>query len=154
MRRAAAALAALTTVAAAAGCASGTVRLPAPSPAPEARDVCRDLVERLPDTLVDQPRAEVEPDTPYAAAWGDPPIALRCGVARPPALAPDSELMVVEEVAWLAEPPAEPNLYTAVGREVYVELTLPPSYGPPAQGLVRVSELIAEEIPALPSGEL
>ncbi|MDA0562820.1 DUF3515 domain-containing protein [Streptomonospora sp. S1-112] len=154
MRRAAATLAALTALAAASGCASGTVRLPAPSPAPEARDVCRDLVERLPDTLFEQPRAELDPATPYAAAWGDPPIALRCGVARPAALAPDSELMVVEEVAWLPEPPGEPTLYTAVGREVYVEMTLPASYGAPAQGLVRVSELIAEEVPALPSGEL
>ncbi|MFD0801780.1 DUF3515 domain-containing protein, partial [Streptomonospora algeriensis] len=116
-----------------------------------AEDACRALVERSPERLFGQERVEVRPETPYAAAWGDPPIALRCGVGRPAELRPDSELMVVDEVAWLPEPP---GVYTAVGREAYVEVVVPPSYGAPAEGLVEISDLVFREIPELPSGEL
>ncbi|MUL42200.1 DUF3515 domain-containing protein [Streptomonospora sp. PA3] len=137
-----------------AGCSAQAVQMPAPSPPPAADDLCRALVDRVPQTLFGQERIEVRPETPYAAAWGDPPIALRCGVGRPPELRPDSELMVVNEIAWLPEPAERPDLFTAVGREAYVEMTVPHSYGAPGEGLVPISDLIAQEIPALPLGEL
>lgn len=151
MRRGAAGLAALGAVSVLAGCSAQAVEVPAPSPDAAAEDMCRALVDRVPERLFDQDRIEVRPPTPYAAAWGDPPIALRCGVGRPAELRPDSELMVVDGIAWL---PEEPEVYTAVGREAYVEMVVPPSYGAPAQGLVEISGLIAQEIPKLPSGEL
>ncbi|MFC4560296.1 DUF3515 domain-containing protein [Nocardiopsis mangrovi] len=135
------------------GC-SGTVEVPVPDPQGAAAEQCRALVEGAPDELFGEARATVEPESPYTAAWGDPPIALRCGVERPAGLLPDSELMVVDDIAWLPQPPDRPTLYTAVGREAYVEMTVPPSYGPPAEALVAVSALIADGVPALPGGEL
>ncbi|GAA4915848.1 DUF3515 domain-containing protein [Streptomonospora salina] len=151
MRRAAAGLAALTAAGVLAGCSARTVEMPEPSPDAAVEEMCRALVDRAPERLFDRDRVEVRPDTPYAAAWGDPPIALRCGVGRPGQLRPDSELTVVDGIAWL---PEEPDVYTAVGREAYVEMILPPSYGAPAEGLVEISGLVSAEIPALPSGEL
>ncbi|GAB3451950.1 hypothetical protein GCM10027570_29560 [Streptomonospora sediminis] len=153
MRRAAAVLAALGAAAALAGC-SPTAEVPAPSPGNKAADLCRALVDRTPEAMYGEQRAETEPETPYTAAWGDPPIALRCGVGRPGDLRPESQLAVVNGISWLPGSAERPETYTAVGREAYVELTVPASYGAPAQGLVAISKLIDREIPSLPSGEL
>ncbi|WP_017556814.1 DUF3515 domain-containing protein [Nocardiopsis baichengensis] len=136
-----------------AGCTGGGVDMPVPEPDAETAELCEGLAERLPETLFGQERTQAQADSPLVAAWGDPVIALRCGVPRPDAYRPDSELMVVDEVAWLPEPQDEPTMYTAMAREAYVELSVPASYGAPAQGLVAISEAISAEIPALPPGE-
>lgn len=135
-------------------CGCGAVQVEPPSPGPEAAERCAALVARLPDSLYDEDRVPVQPDSDLVAAWGSPAITLRCGVERPAALQPASHLVVVNDIAWLGEPEDAPVQYTAVGREAYVELALPPEYTPPALGLVTVSELIEAEIPALPAGEL
>ncbi|MFC7327836.1 DUF3515 domain-containing protein [Marinactinospora rubrisoli] len=153
MRRAAAggALAVLFLLA---GCAAGEVEVPAPAPQGRAADLCRTLVDQVPGTLFGQERIPVRPESEFVAAWGSPTIALRCGVPRPEGLRPDSQLTVVNEISWLPQPADRPNLYTAVGREAYVELSIPPSYTPPAEALVAIGGLIGREIPALPAGEL
>jgi hypothetical protein len=43
---------------------------------------CRTLLKALPETVADQTRRPVS-GSPYAAAWGDPAIVLRCGVPLP-----------------------------------------------------------------------
>jgi Protein of unknown function (DUF3515) len=43
---------------------------------------CRALLKALPGSVADEPRRTVTGST-YAAAWGDPAIVLRCGVALP-----------------------------------------------------------------------
>ncbi|TDQ53664.1 DUF3515 domain-containing protein [Actinorugispora endophytica] len=134
------------------GC--GAVRMQPPEPDERTAGLCRALVDRLPETLYEQDRVAVQPDSDLVAAWGSPTIALRCGVERPEGLLPDSQLTVVGEVAWLGEPADSPSLYTAVGREAYVELTLPATYTPPALALATISGLVEEEVPALPAGEL
>ena len=116
--------------------------------------VCSDLVSALPETLLDAERAEVRPETEVMAAWGDPPIGLRCGVPQPSGLSPDSHLSQINGVDWLPQPEDEPTMYTAVGRIAYVELQVPPSYGPPAAALTTVSDLIDEHVPPLPDGVL
>ncbi|GAA3745322.1 DUF3515 domain-containing protein [Salinactinospora qingdaonensis] len=134
------------------GCAPDSVQVPSPSPAEGASGLCRSLVQQLPDSLLGKNRVSVTPDSPLVAAWGSPTIALRCGVPRPDGLAPDSELLAVNDVAWLPEPPEQPTTYTSVGRQVYVELLIPASYEQPAEALVRVSDLIKEHLPAKESG--
>src|SRR5699024_6135789 len=91
---------------------------------------------------------------PILAAWGDPPIGLRCGVPQPSELSAYSYLSQVNGVDWLPQPEDEPTMYTAVGRAAYVEVQVPPSYGPPAAALSTVSELIDEHVPPLPDGML
>ncbi len=138
-----------------AGCTAADAEVPVPSPEGQAAEVCRTLVGNAPDTMFGESRISTDPESDYVAAWGDPVIALRCGVERPDALQSDSELTVVNDIAWFPEPVDEaPNLFTAVGRVAYVELTVPPTYGAPAEGLVDLSEQVAEDIPESADGEL
>jgi hypothetical protein len=134
--------AALAIVLVTAGCGGQTVQMQPPETDPQTAESCADLVADLPDTLLSADRATVQPDSEIMAAWGDPPIGLRCGVPRPSSLERDSYLEEVNGVAWLPQPEDEPTLYTSVGREAYVELTIPPSYGAPAEALVELSDLI------------
>jgi len=46
------------------------------------RAACRQFLAAAPKQLADQPRRTVTGNE-YAAAWGDPAIVLRCGVALP-----------------------------------------------------------------------
>ncbi|MDS1270638.1 DUF3515 domain-containing protein [Lipingzhangella sp. LS1_29] len=139
---------------AACGAPAGTG--PPPELDDAAAELCRDVVDAVPDTLYGEDRVPTEPESDFTTAWGDPPITLRCGVDRPDAYAPDSELQVVNDVAWLPEPEgsAEPHLFTALGHEVYVELAIPAVYGVPAQGLVAVSDVIGEIVPERTDGDL
>src|SRR5581483_9031345 len=70
-----------------AGCGDpGAVRLVAPSPTGAVASQCTALVRSAPQHVANQSRRDVTPKTPFAAAWGDPPIELRCGGAKPAAL--------------------------------------------------------------------
>ncbi|WP_236540365.1 DUF3515 domain-containing protein [Spiractinospora alimapuensis] len=137
-----------------AGCGGSTADVTPPDPEGEAAEVCAELVDDLPDVLLDESRVEAEPTSDYTAAWGDPVISVRCGVPRPETLRADSELIAITDVAWLPQPVDHPSMYTAVGHTAYVEVSVPPSYGPPAGALLPISSLIASTIPALPDGEL
>jgi hypothetical protein len=46
------------------------------------RDACRAFLQGLPAKVADQPRRDVS-GSPYAVAWGDPALVLRCGVRLP-----------------------------------------------------------------------
>ena len=87
---------------------------------------------------------------------GDPAIALRCGVPLPAALTPTAELTVVNGVSWFPEPPgsAAPTRFTEVGREAYVEVTVPARYAPAGPILVAISNVLAPAIPAKPRGQI
>ncbi|MFD6953012.1 hypothetical protein A6A08_13200 [Nocardiopsis sp. TSRI0078] len=154
LRRYAYAGAVMAVTLAAAGCGAQTVRMEPPETDAATAEVCADLVSALPDTLLDAERARVRPESDLTAAWGDPAIGLRCGVPRPVALKPDSYVEEVNGVTWLPQPQDAPTLYTAVGREAYVELTVPSAHGAPAAALSTVSDLIAEHVPPLPDGRL
>lgn len=145
---------ALVVLLVAAGCGQQTVRMTPPEADASTTEVCSDLVSALPDTLMDADRAPVEPDTETMAAWGDPPIGLRCGVPQPSELSAYSYLSRINGVDWLPQPEDEPTMYTAVGRTAYVEVQVPPSYGPPAAALSTVSVLVDEHVPPLPDGML
>lgn len=138
--------AALTVALVTAGCGNQTVQMQPPEADAQTAEACSPLVADLPDTLLGADRATVQPESEIMAAWGDPPIGLRCGVPRPSALEMDSILEEVNGVAWLAQPEDAPTLYTAVEREAYVELTVPPSYGAPAEALITLSDLINEHL--------
>ncbi|MEU3019685.1 MULTISPECIES: DUF3515 domain-containing protein [unclassified Nocardiopsis] len=138
--------AALAVVLVTAGCGGQTVQMQPPETDGVTTEACAALVADLPDTLLDARRATVQPESQVMAAWGDPPIGLRCGVPRPSSLEMDSVLEEVNGVAWLPQPEDAPTMYTAVEREAYVELTVPPSYGAPAPALSTLSDLIAEHL--------
>lgn len=153
MRRVLAPLAGVLLVTA---CTSEAETPPPPDLDGAAAELCADLVEAAPETLYEQGQVPTDPESEFTAAWADPAVTLRCGVQRPDAYAPDSELQVVNDVAWLPEPvdSAEPHLFTALGHEVYVELAIPAAHGMPAEGLVAISDAITEIVPERTDGEL
>lgn len=129
-----------------AACAS-SVQIPEPSPGPQAVHTCRDLHRMLPDRLDDMRRRPTEPQSQLLAAWGSPPVALRCGVAEPSGLRPTSRLVTVEGVDWLPEPSAAPTRFTTVGRAVHVQVILGSEDRPAAAVLVELAGPIAETVP-------
>ena len=85
---------------------------------------CARLADELPDELDGRERLDTVPTSPRTAAWGDPPVVLRCGVERPPGLR-GSEVTEVDGVGWvLAERPAA-YVFTTVGLPTYVEVSVP-----------------------------
>ena len=82
------------------------------------------------------------------AAWGEPPITLRCGVPRPSALVPTSPLIDVDGIGWLPIEGQGGSAFVAVDwpseqAPVYVEVIVPAAYAAPADVLADIS-------PALP----
>lgn len=61
---------------------------------------CRDFVAALPDTLAGQESVEVDGDTEYGAAWGDPAIVLTCGVEEPREFSDTSTCIAVKKTGW------------------------------------------------------
>ena len=126
--------AALLLITGLAACGRG-VDVPAP-PSPGTPE-CTAL--QLPDTVLGAGRRPTE--DPATAAWGEPPITLRCGVARPQALTPTANLVEVNGVAWLPVSGEGGTAFVAVDwpskdDPVYVEVLVPAAYAPEAAALV------------------
>ncbi|GAA2457574.1 hypothetical protein GCM10010191_91660 [Actinomadura vinacea] len=135
-----------------AGCGDGAVRVPVPSPDAAGTRLCAGL--RLPERVHGQPRRDTSPESPLTAAWGSPAIALRCGVPRPAALQPASQLVTVNGVDWFGQPEGRPVTFTAVSRQAYVEVTVPAKYSPPGDVLIELGQAISATIPKKPEGQI
>ena len=145
----------LLTAALLAGCAAGAVQVPVPSPDPAAARLCAGLLP--PHKVHGQTGRTTSPKSRLVAAWGSPAIALRCGVSRPPALQPTSQLVTVSGISWFAEPADRPVTFTAVGRQAYVEVTIPAKYtehSPPGDVLLELTAAIKAALPEKADGEL
>jgi hypothetical protein len=139
---------ALMTAAVSAACSSPAEVSP-PVPSGQAESTCSSLVAALPDTVLEEEARAIEPDSPYAAAWGSPAIVLRCGVPRPDALTPTSQLVSVNGVDWLPEELTEGYVFTTFGRVANVEVTVPDDYAPEVGPLAELSTVIAQQVPTL-----
>ncbi|MEV5412660.1 DUF3515 domain-containing protein [Thermopolyspora sp. NPDC052614] len=126
------------------GCAQ-PVRIDPPRPQGAAAEGCRALGNVLPQRLDGAERAEATPRSPYTAVWGEAEIALRCGVPRPAAMKPTDTVSEFNGVAWFADP-AKPLLFTAIGREAYVEVTISREHTP-GDVLVELAGPITKAIP-------
>jgi hypothetical protein len=106
--------------------ASAPIRVAAP-PAltAAAQRACRDLVSALPTDLGDLPARPVDSPSPYVAAWGEPAVTLRCGVARPPSFIATADVQQINGVSWFAERRGSTTAWTVVDRPVYVEVLVP-----------------------------
>ena len=101
------------------------MRVEPPTPDPATAALCELLDAALPDRLDGADRRPATPDSPLTAAWGDPALVLRCGVPRPAALGPTSDLLEVEDVAWFLVETDAGYTFTTTGRTANVELTVP-----------------------------
>jgi hypothetical protein len=97
-----------------------------PPVTPEAEASCPALMSTLPLELAGEPSRRVDSATPYAYAWGDPPIVLICGVDRPAGFVVGVSAMQINGVQWYVDT-SDPDstVWTTVDRPVYVEITLP-----------------------------
>jgi hypothetical protein len=130
-----------------------------PAPAAGSAD-CARLLSALPAELdgpaqgVLERRQLAAPASAGTAAWGTPPVVLRCGIDRPAELTITSRLLDVSGVQFLEVPaPAVDEdaagegaaSWVAVDRPVYVALTLPAGTGSgPVQ---QVAEQLADTLP-------
>jgi hypothetical protein len=110
--------------------------------------VCTALLDQLPVRVLNAERREVEPGR-FSAAWGDPPITLRCGVEKPPKLSPSSPCFEVNGVGWLAEEATGGYLFSTIGRTTYVEVGVPSHYSPEANALVDLAAAVSANDPLL-----
>lgn len=128
-------------------CGLGTVDVNEFEPEPGSADACARFFDDLPETLGNAVRREVSVDDPLAAAWGSPPIVLRCGVGLPAAYRPDAQLFEVDGVSWLAEDGEGGRFFTSVQRQVLVEVAVPSDYAPEAEILTQLADAIDAAIP-------
>ncbi len=124
------------------GCAS-TVRVEPVA----TTESCTALIAALPARLEGQDRRSVEPQMSNAAAWGDPPIVVRCGVQTPATLRADSQLFTINGTDWFVEELTAGARFTTVGRSANVEVTVPDAYAPEANIPTELSGLVSARIP-------
>jgi hypothetical protein len=103
------------------------------SPDTATQQACVKVFAGLPVELGGLAPRRTETDSSFVAAWGDPPVALRCGVVRPAELVPQSaELIIrVNEVDWLPHQLSDSTVFTTIDRSVYIELTVPKKQAAP-----------------------
>jgi hypothetical protein len=125
------------------------VRVAAPPPSADAARSCPPFLAAVPLRLTDLAARPVDSPSPFVAAWGEPPVLLRCGVVRPRGFVVGAQTIAVNGVTWYPEPQGNRTVWTAVDRPVYIELSVPTGY---ASGPVAVlSTAITRTLPAQPA---
>lgn len=128
-------------------CSEGPVELVTPDLDPEALAACEAFVADLPESLADEASRDVEPPDALGAAFGDPAIVVRCGVAVPADFDEAvSSCEVANGVGWYVAPEefddqeADVTL-TAAGYRPVVSVTVPGGYRPdgPAAAIAQVA---------------
>ena len=101
-----------------------------------------------PSELSGMPRRATDPDSPGVAAWGDPAVVARCGVAPPGPT--DVECLEVDGVGWIPQALSDGTRFTAFGHEPALEVLVPAEYAP--EGLLLPA--FAPVVKALPANGL
>jgi hypothetical protein len=109
---------------------------------------CARLGQKLPTRLDGRHTRVTSPRSPRVAAWGNPPVVMRCGVALPAGYDPHSASTVtVDGVPWFQERQARAVRWTTARRDANVELTVPSSYAAQAGFLVDLSAAVRAALP-------
>ncbi len=127
LRLLAPALTVLTAGVALAGCGSA-VDVTAPHEA--GTSACTAAGSAWPTTVSHLPRRDTTSSSPAVAAWGDPAVIARCGVA---ALAPTTDPCVdVDGVGWVSSDLSDGTRFTTFGTDPAIEVLVPQDYAPEA----------------------
>jgi hypothetical protein len=129
-----------------AGCGFGAVDVDPYELTPGSDEACAALVEAVPRTVSDAVRRDVSDEPPGVAAWGEPPIVLRCGVDLPAEYRPDAQLLDVDGVGWFPVDGEGGTFFTVADREPFVEVAVPDDYAPEAEVLADLSEAFREHL--------
>ena len=116
------------------GC-SGPVEIEPPDLGADDRAACEAFADELPDTLVGEEPVETDPEDPLGGAYGDPAIAVVCGVGVPAGFGSAAQCEEANGVGWYAPPEqyddqaADVTIFAVTHRPV-VELRVPGEYRP------------------------
>lgn len=125
------------------------VKVDTPAVTAEAQQYCPTLMSKLPLQLNGDDSRRVESASPFAYAWGQPPVVLICGVARPAALEPTSGLIQINGVKWLVDTSSPDRIvWTAVDRPVYTQVTV--SADTDSAPVTALSDVLSAVLPARP----
>lgn len=129
------------------GCSSG-VDVDPPQGAPQ----CAALAKALPEEISGVGgRVATNPDSPLVAAWGDPAVVLRCGVAEAEASDPTASAVNVNGIDWVPVEHQDAWTFTTYGRRALVEVIVPKSVAVhPPEVLVDLAAAVSKSIPAVP----
>ncbi len=97
-----------------------------PPVTPESDEWCPAVMRTLPLELAGEQSRPVDSDSPFAYAWGEPPVVLVCGVDRPAGWVVGASAIQINGVQWHVDT-SDPDttVWTTVDRPVYVEVSLP-----------------------------
>jgi hypothetical protein len=87
-------------------------------------------------------RRPTEPTATTVAAWGNPPVVLRCGVGMPVGMTVTSQLSGVNEVDWYVEEQSTQRIWTTFARAANVEVAIPKSHDPAVGPIVDLAAAI------------
>jgi Protein of unknown function (DUF3515) len=127
---------------------SSTVSVQAPAVNDRARIVCRGFIAQLPGTVRDLNRRPVSAGPELNAAYGQPPIVVRCGVPAA-SFPPTATLYTLSGVCFYAAKQDAETVWTTVDRQVPVAVTVPNSYSGAGQWVTEFSDDIAGAVPSL-----
>ena len=81
-----------------------------------------------PATVAGRDRVTTDPESGSVAAWGDPALIARCGLA---ALGPTTDdCVTVDGVDWVVRSLSDGSMATTYGRDPAIEVLAPSAYGP------------------------
>lgn len=106
---------------------------------------CQTLLADAPREVAGEDTIRVNGD---AAAWGAPPIILRCGVERPAVFDQAPQCDLIADIDWIAEPTADGFLFTTFGRRFYVSVEVPKAYDPASDALADLADVIKRHDPS------
>lgn len=139
------------------GCGAASIPVdPPPLSDPRIESVCAAVVADLPTWLGEQARREVDTNaadkngtalSKLVYAWGDPAVILRCGVPEPDAFEPGAACTTIEGVDWFAEEAERGYVFTTVGRQARIEVSIPDDYRPESELLVELAAVINQNDP-------
>jgi hypothetical protein len=128
----------------------GPVEVHVPDLDAEDAVACAAFADALPDTLVDESRVDIEPAAAPAAAYGDPPIVVTCGVDRPDDFGRGVQCLLVNDVPWYIPSEQYDDLdldlvITAAWHTPRVQVQLPSEQRGSESGVMAVLSPLVEE---------
>ncbi len=122
--------------------ASAPVPVAARTLAPRDMTVCRALLAKLPDTVRGERQRPVTAGPEQNAAYGEPPLLIRCGVPAVTLPATSTETIYpLSRVCWV--PDRTGRVWTTLDRQVPVSVTVPDALPEPGQWVAAFSRYVA-----------
>ena len=113
---------------------------------PAAELACPALMGQLPLELAGETSRKVDSDSPFARAWGDPPVVLICGADPPAGYVVGAATIAISGVEWFVDTSApDVVVWTTVDRNVPVQVQVPASSDSAA--VTALGPIIAAAIP-------